>query len=169
MFEPGHHFEWVWLLREYEKLSGADMRDWSDRLYTVARGHGLSADGFVFDEIGADMRVLKRSHRVWPHTEAIKAAAARHEAGDPDAWAFAQAMVARLHERFLDRPFPGGWVDHVDGSGTPLVGHVPASSLYHLFFAAAEASAGFTSDSATAADRLSLRSQPARSGLAASA
>jgi mannose/cellobiose epimerase-like protein (N-acyl-D-glucosamine 2-epimerase family) len=46
-----------------------------------------------------------------------------------------------LLERFLDRPFRGGWIDHLSADGSPLVDYVPASSLYHLMFAASDASA----------------------------
>jgi len=50
-------------------------------------------------------------------------------------------MADVLLERFLDRPFRGGWIDHISADGSPLVDYVPASSLYHLMFAAADANA----------------------------
>ena len=142
LFEPGHHFEWVWLLDEYAAVVGDDVGDLPERLYEVAAGHGISADGLIYDEVGDDLRVLKRSHRLWPHTEAIKAAAARG-AIDPDAPAFAGRMARTLLEEFLDRPFVGGWTDQIGADRRPLIDYVPASSLYHLFFAAAEADRAF--------------------------
>lgn len=141
--EPGHHFEWVWLLREFEVLSGQDTSAFASRLDTVARAHGTSEKGLVLDELDADMSVLKRSHRIWPHAEAAKAAVARHLLGDGEARGFAAAMVSALFETFLDRPFAGGWIDHVDADLRPLVDYVPASTLYHLFCAAAELARGF--------------------------
>jgi mannose-6-phosphate isomerase len=160
VFEPGHHYEWVWLLREYERLSGDRLGSWRDRLYAVARAHGHAAHGLVYDELAAHegrVSVCKRSHRVWPHTEAIKAAAARHRDGDAAALPFAQSMARGLLDHFLDRPFAGGWVDHVDAAHAPvahapLVDYVPASSLYHLFFAAAEAAYGLPTSGAGAAE-----------------
>ena len=139
IFEPGHHFEWVWLLCEYEKLSGEDMSFWTHRLYEVARRRGVSQSGLIFDEIQTDMQVRRNSHRIWPHTEAIKAAKALQAGGDPEAPLFLQSMIQTLFDRFLDRPFRGGWIDQIDNAYQPLVDYVPASSLYHLFFAAAEA------------------------------
>ena len=56
--------------------------------------------------------------------------------------AFAADMEAKVFEHFLDRPFPGGWIDHFDEAGQPLVDYVPASSLYHIFAAAAESEGG---------------------------
>jgi mannose/cellobiose epimerase-like protein (N-acyl-D-glucosamine 2-epimerase family) len=139
IFEPGHHFEWVWLLDRFQKQGGADHSETIAKLHQVAITHGIARNGLIFDEVGNDMRPLKRSHRVWPHTEAIKAAVARHGAGDSSAAAFAKTMSDRLLNTFLDRPFVGGWIDHVREDGTRLVDYVPASSLYHLFLAATEA------------------------------
>jgi mannose-6-phosphate isomerase len=150
IFEPGHHFEWVWLLREYEKLSGEDLQFWIKHLDLSARGAGLSENGLVFDEVATDMSVLKNSHRIWPHTEGAKAAVARHLLGDADAASFASAMSDALLENFLDRPFEGGWIDQLDAARRPLVGYVPASSLYHLFLAGAELARGFSSEERSA-------------------
>jgi mannose-6-phosphate isomerase len=152
VFEPGHHFEWVWLLREYEELSGEDLAVTGDRLYRVARERGVAPSGLVYDEVATDLSVRKPSHRVWPHTEGIKAAAARHGRGDAEAAGFARLMARGLFDTFLDRPFAGGWVDHVGPAGEPLVDYVPASSLYHLFFAAAEAARGLPADVAASPD-----------------
>jgi mannose-6-phosphate isomerase len=136
--EPGHHFEWVWLLHEYHTLSSESRSEQSDALYRVARARGVTADGLIRDELGSDGSVRKAAHRVWPHTEAIKAAMVRRVDGDRDALSFADSMAHTLLARFLDRPFVGGWVDHQSATGAPLVDYVPASTLYHLFFAASE-------------------------------
>ena len=131
--EPGHQFEWAWLLDRFEALGGRSTGDAADRLYEVGL-RGVSAEGLILDELGPDLRPTKGSTRLWPHTEAIKAAAVR----DP---AFADRMADALLRRFLDRPFAGGWTDHFSVDGEPLVDGVPASSLYHLFLAAAEGGA----------------------------
>jgi len=142
LVEPGHHFEWVWLLREYGRLADRSLGEWSDALWRDARAHGMASDGLIHDELGSDHSVRKASHRVWPHTEAIKAAMARDADGDASALTFADAMARTLLERFLDQPFTGGWVDHRSATGEPLVDYVPASTLYHLFFAASESAHG---------------------------
>jgi mannose-6-phosphate isomerase len=46
-------------------------------------------------------------------------------------------------DNFLDRPIAGGWIDHLNEARQPLVDYIPASSLYHLFLAAAEMARGF--------------------------
>lgn len=139
--EPGHHFEWVWLLAEYERLAGIELAEPRAALYDFALRHGVTEDGLVHDELASDGSVRKRSHRLWPHTEAIKAAGARQADGDANASALGEGMLDVLLERFLDRQFVGGWIDHISADGAPLVDYVPASSLYHLMVAAADASA----------------------------
>jgi mannose-6-phosphate isomerase len=149
-WEPGHHFEWVWLLGEYGDRSGTDLTDEMERLHAVAVAHGLAADGLIVDELAADLTVTRPAHRLWPHSEAIKAAATRHAAGDGEARGFAERMAACMMATFLDRPFAGGWIDHVAADGTPLVDYVPASSLYHLLLAAEVAAKGFAAAPALA-------------------
>jgi mannose/cellobiose epimerase-like protein (N-acyl-D-glucosamine 2-epimerase family) len=139
VFEPGHHFEWVWLLDRFEQETGTDQTIWTEALYRTACESGFAPGHLIFDEVDTALRPVKRSHRVWPHTEAIKAAVARHYKGDPAAAALADQMAGGLLQHFLDRPFAGGWIDHLDPSGAALVDYVPASSLYHLFLAATEA------------------------------
>jgi mannose-6-phosphate isomerase len=149
-WEPGHHFEWAWLLHEYAAQTGAQPAAPANRLYDLAIAHGVAANGLVVDEIGADLVVMKSAHRLWPHTEAIKAAAARRREGDPAAHGFAEAMAARLMGTFLKGPFPGGWIDHVGPGGAPIVDYVPASSLYHLLMAASVAAKDFAAAPALA-------------------
>ena len=108
VFEPGHHYEWAWLLDRYQRLSGRGDSSWRARLDQIAAGHGHAPSGLIYDEVGADGRVSKPSHRLWPHTEAIKAAVVRHRWGDPEALPFARQMAALLADHFLDLPFEGG-------------------------------------------------------------
>ena len=51
----------------------------------------------------------------------------------------AARTIDRLLAVFLGRPVAGGWIDHVDATGAPIVNSMPASTLYHIFLAAAEA------------------------------
>ena len=137
--EPGHHFEWSWLLRRYAGHAGASDPPIARALKAFGDRHGFDADGFVVDELLDDGRVHKASRRCWPHTEAIKAEVAAAETGDGEAPARAARTIERLMAVFLGRPVAGGWIDHVDANGAPIVDFMPASTLYHIFLAAAEA------------------------------
>src|SRR6185503_10284145 len=85
--EPGHHFEWSWLLHRFHALGGGDMRDIAERLRTQAETHGVDADsGAVYDALCLDGRPRVKTSRLWPHTERLKANLVRFEhSGDPDA------------------------------------------------------------------------------------
>ena len=143
IFEPGHHFEWIWLLRKYETLSGRNLDEIINMLERSALSYGFNEDGLIFDEVLADGTVHKPSSRIWPHTEAIKSAVAQYHTGAHGSVAFAERMTRVLQAHFLDQPVAGAWIDHIDDSGHPLVDYVPASSLYHLFLAATESDAAF--------------------------
>jgi mannose-6-phosphate isomerase len=137
--EPGHHFEWSWLLRRYAALAGREDPPIARALKEFGDRHGFDSDGFIVDELLDDGRVHKPSRRCWPHTESIKAEAAAYECGDRGARQRAAQRVERLLTVFLGRPVAGGWVDHFDADGAPIVDFMPASTLYHVFLAAAEA------------------------------
>jgi len=130
--EPGHHYEWVWLLRWLERESGRAVGPYADGLYRHADAHGYSADGLIMDEVLRDGRAHKRSHRTWPVTEAVKGNLAEAGAGRPGAMDKAAALADRLHEWFLSPVVPGGWMDRLDEHGRPATDFMPASTLYHV-------------------------------------
>ena len=137
--EPGHHYEWSWLLRAYAARVGRVEEPIAPALKTFADRFGYDAENLIVDELLDDGAVRKASRRCWPHTEAIKAEVATFEAGDADACARAARIISALRKNFLGRPVAGGWIDHIGADGAPIVDFIPASTLYHVFLAAAEA------------------------------
>jgi mannose-6-phosphate isomerase len=69
----------------------------------------------------------------------LKANLVEAQAGRSGCDEAAARCLSRLHDTFLGRPVPGGWIDHVDEHGNPLVKFIPASTLYHVFCAITEA------------------------------
>ncbi|WP_419827788.1 AGE family epimerase/isomerase [Sphingomonas sp.] len=134
VFEPGHHFEWIWLLAWYERLSGEALGRCRDALLASATQPSATSAGLIRDQLGADGQVFRAAHRLWPHCEAIKAATA---CDAPPA--LAEDAARGLLDHFLGRPFAGGWTDQLSPAREPIVDYVPASSLYHLMLAAAVA------------------------------
>ena len=145
-FEPGHHFEWIWLLDRYAARSGVEVDDLVEVLAERAYAAGIDRDGAAIEAVGSEAHLNCDSRRCWASCEALKAAASRFASGRclPDV-AIAQATrsLKALRSLFLAGLFPGGWIDRVDASGKPLLDHVPASTLYHLFLALAEADRAF--------------------------
>ncbi len=141
LWEPGHHCEWAWLLQRYADAHGRARDPIAAALYQRAYQDGITIDALIADEMSGDGNVTKSTRRAWPLTEAIKANVVRHQAGDPAAAGRAAAAITRLTRDFL-RP-DGLWVDQLDQDGRATVDYVPASTLYHIFLAIAEADAGF--------------------------
>jgi mannose/cellobiose epimerase-like protein (N-acyl-D-glucosamine 2-epimerase family) len=137
--EPGHHYEWIWLLRRYQRLSGRDVEPHCAALYRHADLYGWDKDGFIVDALDFSGNVIARSRRSWPHSEGAKANLVEGEAGRPGCDQKGAQCLARLMDTFLARPIPGGWIDHVSADGAPMVDFMPASTLYHVFGAVTEA------------------------------
>lgn len=133
--EPGHLFEWAWLLRRYQAASGQDQSGPAAALIGMAARNGLdAASGRIFDEIGEDGQVRAASSRSWPHAEALKALAEEAARGNLDHSAAMAPILVRLRDVYCRSELNGGWVDHVDAQDRPISKTMPASTLYHLYF-----------------------------------
>jgi N-acylglucosamine 2-epimerase/mannose-6-phosphate isomerase len=138
--EPGHQFEWAWILVNARRLLKLDLERPIRSLIAFGERHGVDpVSGAAFNQVREDGVALDRGSRTWPNTERIKAAVALWELDgtDPDP-AIAQSTRLLL-DRYLAAPFPGAWIDAFDGDGRPVAPNVPASTLYHVFLAFAEA------------------------------
>jgi mannose-6-phosphate isomerase len=133
--EPGHHYEWVWLLRWYERESGQPVQRYVDGLYGHADKYGCDPKGMIVDEALIDGSHHLASHRTWPVTEAIKANVVEAAAGRKQAGERAVTMANMLLEHFLTRQPAGGWIDRLDQHGRPATDFMPASTLYHIMCA----------------------------------
>ena len=143
IIEPGHHFEWVWLLQRFAQASGDDMSVEINALYSFAETHGVDhnpgpAAELAFDSVLRHGTSLDENKRLWVQTEAIKAQLTRIEATE-------DAQAAMRLEVLLDQVFElylavghGNWQDHLESTGRGFSETAPATSLYHLFLALTE-------------------------------
>ncbi len=127
--EPGHHFEWSWLLHRLADAGGRNYRAQALALYEFGLRHGLGASGFAIDECSKSGRALRQSRRTWPQTELIKAHLAN------GAYVDAARVTEMLLDSYLATRVPGLWIDQFDANGEPRAEVVPASTLYHLVVA----------------------------------
>ncbi|MHA1564426.1 MAG: AGE family epimerase/isomerase [Alphaproteobacteria bacterium] len=138
LVEPGHHFEWVWLLHQYGRLSGDDYSAEAARLYRFAEAHGVDQDGLSYDAVRRDGAIHDDNKRLWVQTEAIKAQVARHEfAQDEGAQARLAVLLDGLFAHYLDTGL-GCWQDHLARNRRGFAETAPASSFYHVFLALIE-------------------------------
>jgi mannose/cellobiose epimerase-like protein (N-acyl-D-glucosamine 2-epimerase family) len=134
--EPGHHFEWAWLL---DWASGT-LDEPAHRAIArpiLERGLALGWDharGGIFDEV--DRRsggVLAPTKRIWPLLELIKALAVFP--GACDTVSLTQALDLLL-ERYLAED--GRWTERFNADWSPADQTMPSSTAYHISMALAE-------------------------------
>lgn len=133
LWEPGHHFEWVWLLDMAERAGARVPQGAAARLMQRGCRDGLhSAAGAVFGELTADGQVTAASSRIWTLTEWIKAECITP---GPDRTTRVEQAWTAL-QRYLDGLQPGLWHERWDAaSGEFTKEPVPATSLYHISMA----------------------------------
>jgi mannose/cellobiose epimerase-like protein (N-acyl-D-glucosamine 2-epimerase family) len=135
--EPGHQFEWAWLLLCQDPTSGSATRRAAERLFDIGENHGVRG-GIAINALNADLRIKDPAARLWPQTERLKAAARLGAlSGQERYWSSALGAAQGLW-RFLDHGAPGLWYDKLDREGKFVVEPSPASSFYHIICAIAE-------------------------------
>jgi mannose/cellobiose epimerase-like protein (N-acyl-D-glucosamine 2-epimerase family) len=133
--EPGHQFEWAWLLLRWHGHGGDVDLAVPRRLYEFAARHGLDPrQSLTISETLDDGTVRDAGARLWPQAERLKAAIAfgrlypeeraRFEADAKDAW--------RGLQIFLDEKTPGLFRDKRATDGSFAAEGALASSLYHI-------------------------------------
>lgn len=130
--EPGHLYEWCFLLQKYEKLTGT-RTEIPSIMDAFADRYGHNPDnGLVLDKIFPNgEHVQSQSMRLWPQTEFIRWKML--SSGQTDQ-VVAYQMIERLFEKYLvfDGATPGFWRDCLDIHGKDLIHRAPASSMYHI-------------------------------------
>ncbi|MEZ0000125.1 mannose/cellobiose epimerase-like protein (N-acyl-D-glucosamine 2-epimerase family) [Sinorhizobium fredii] len=139
LVEPGHQFEWAWILANYQRLTGRKVGEHIEALVRFAERHGVRRDNHLTcNVVSSDGKVLDAGSRVWPNTERIQAAVAMFEFAGEDPRAIFEASTRALFDHFLHGCAAGNWIDRIDADGRTCVDHVPVSTLYHLMIAFAE-------------------------------
>ncbi|CAM5768458.1 AGE family epimerase/isomerase [Bosea minatitlanensis] len=141
--EPGHQFEWVWLLHHHQRLTGWEpARRLADGLHRFGLAQGLDRDPgcppLVLDGVETDGTPVAATKLLWPQTEFVKALGARFEfAGEAEAADRLTHHLGLIFAHFIDAR-TGLWRNQLDRAGAPLPVALPARVLYHLFLCLAE-------------------------------
>jgi mannose/cellobiose epimerase-like protein (N-acyl-D-glucosamine 2-epimerase family) len=133
--EPGHHYEWAYLLARWAASTGREQPLAVPKLIAFADAHGIDPIRRVaVNSVRLDGRIHNPVARLWPQAERIRAYLIDRHDGDE----------RRLREaidslnRYLAAPLPGLWYENLAADGQFIVEAAPATSLYHVVGAIAE-------------------------------
>jgi mannose-1-phosphate guanylyltransferase/mannose-6-phosphate isomerase len=132
LIEPGHHFEWAWLLERWGRArNDGRARDAARRLYENGL-RGVDAGRQVaMNALWEDFSVRDGAARLWPQTEHVKATVSFGT--DAEILLAAQGLA-----KYLEVPARGAWRDKMQPDGDFLDEPAPATSFYHLLIAVLE-------------------------------
>jgi mannose-6-phosphate isomerase len=139
--EPGHQFEWAWLLERWARKRGDDpAKRFARRLFEAGTRGVDRARHVAVDEVDNNFNVTRNSARLWPQTERLKAALILSQAAEGEARArylgeACEAVCALW--RYLDAPISGLWRDKLLPNDQFVEEPAPASSFYHIVCAIA--------------------------------
>lgn len=141
-FEPGHLFEWAWLIHKYCKLTNIDHYDKLVRgLCKKAYEDGYdSKREYVINKIDPNGNVIDASARFWPQTEAIKALLIMTDIfpHNKDQYLIDVVTAWRSLQTYFHKDVQGLWYDIHNEDGSFVKEAAPASSLYHVIGAICE-------------------------------
>ncbi|MFP4890832.1 AGE family epimerase/isomerase [Paraburkholderia sp. EG304] len=143
--EPGHQFEWYWLVRQGGALfDGTGLIEALARAFAFAQQHGVDANnGGVCASLDEAGNVNDATQRIWAQTEYLRALAC-HD--DPAVRAALPQQIARFQRCFLH---DHGWFECKTSSGEVARDDMPSTTPYHLATAYAALPAGDESGAGT--------------------
>jgi mannose-6-phosphate isomerase len=129
--EPGHQFEWAWLLLRSQSRHPGPLREVALRLIAIGEQYGVH-NQVAINALLDDFSVHDPNARFWPQTERLKAALlAAQITGEEKFWVMAAAAAQSLFP-YLATPVQGLWLDVQLPNGELLDSPAPASTFYHL-------------------------------------
>jgi mannose/cellobiose epimerase-like protein (N-acyl-D-glucosamine 2-epimerase family) len=123
--QPGHQFQWAYLLHEAGRLLEIDTFSSVERLRHFGNRYGMR-DGRAMSLLDAEGMPLDRSSRVWAQSERLRTMLVL---GLDGAAAESFALVQR---HLLEAPLRGLWRERMAEDGRCIDEPTPASSLYHI-------------------------------------
>ena len=134
LVEPGHQFEWAWLLTRWWRLRGEPWALESARRLFAAGEQGLDpVRGVAIDELDDGLQPRSTRARLWPQTEWLKAALIlAEEAEGEERRRLVESAGAAFRGLWLYLAPSGLWHDKLSVNGVFEAEPSPASSLYHI-------------------------------------
>ena len=139
--EPGHQFEWGWLLARWARLSNDEASlQLAHRMISLAEQSGIDGRrGVAINEFDVGLVWRDANAKLWPQTERIKAWVACAELAQANhdpvnlALSLSKACLAMKGLlAYLQHPVTGGWQEVWRSDGSWQDEPIRASSLYHI-------------------------------------
>ncbi|MFV1872389.1 MAG: AGE family epimerase/isomerase [Oleiphilus sp.] len=132
IIEPGHHFEWIWLLFQASKLFPEENYLLiAESLWAKACHFGFDPNGGIYNEIHAvSGAVINAEKRIWPITEYLKALCTL-KAGASATKADLISALRFMRSHYLKDD--GTWHEYLDQNNLPKPHPLPGTTSYHLF------------------------------------
>jgi mannose-6-phosphate isomerase len=136
--EPGHQYEWAFLLDRWARLTARPRPYAAARLIAFADAHGFDGRrGVAVNAVLLDGAAHDAVARLWAQAERIRAYTLDRRTVDDARLA---AAIGGLR-RFLATPTPGVWFDRLGADDRFIAEPARATSLYHIVGAVSELSA----------------------------
>lgn len=141
--EPGHQFEWAWLLARWGELRGrSEALAKAERLFAIGEMHGVCPIRKVaVMQIHDDFSLRDPVARFWGQTEWLKAALRLAVVVPEKRTEYLHSANRALNAMapFMATPISGLWYDKLLEDGTVVEEPAPASTFYHIVCAIHEA------------------------------
>ncbi|HCK33208.1 MAG: N-acylglucosamine 2-epimerase [Micavibrio sp.] len=141
--EPGHHFEWVWLLQKYRLAKGLEndkeTEDYMRQLLYWANEHGWDEKyGGIYNALDPDGNIIDEQKRIWPFAEGLKANAMMLDLEDDKISLKKRTdkMVSVFKNKYILKR--GFWTEIVNRDLSPATDYLPGTTPYHLYFGIVE-------------------------------
>lgn len=137
IMEPGHQFEWAWLLARWGSARGhEDAIAKARRLFEIGEQYGICPRRKVaIMALNDDFTWADGLARLWPQTEWLKAAvrlASLSEGAACEAYLISANRALDALAPFLATPVSGLWYDKWPAEGDMIEEPAPASTFYHI-------------------------------------
>ncbi len=124
-FEPGHQFEWYFLLESSDVLRSSKLHASLERAFAFTEQMGVDPQtGAVAATLDPGGRTRDATQRIWAQAEYLRALTLRK-----DSEAAVQHQLQALQQQFLHT---GGWHECRDEQGEVSRRDMPSTTPYHL-------------------------------------
>ena len=135
--EPGHQFEWAWLLLRCNRNDAQRRRDAALKLIEIGESHGIY-NGVVINALLDDFSIDDANARLWCQTEKIKAAVLAAQTTGEEKYLLMTCNAIDGLLPYLNTSIKGLWLDAQQPDGKLIDEPSPASTFYHIVAAIAQ-------------------------------